>query len=818
MILTTILIHGLKGFGRNLFALILATTMLKDIHAQSKIHGKIVDSTGKPILHANVLLLNSKDSVLVKGILTNESGSYSFENIVGGSYLVSATHTGTNPVYSKAFEIDGKDENTDMGITQLKENPITLADVTIMARKPLYEQKIDRLQINVATSIVLSGTTALDVLERSPGVRVDRMNNYLSINGKGGVIIMINGKRNYMDITALVQMLASMPSSNIEKIEIITTPPANYDAEGDAGIINIVLKANNQYGTNGSYSISAGYNRGFVGNGSFVFNHRNKKINFFGNYSGYASTSLQTHTNYRAVVYQGDLKENYSENNRDPMTHQHNLQLGLDYEINKNSIVGILATGYYFSWDMVSTNYAEVRTNGKIDTTAHVRNDELHHTGNAGINLNWQRTFRENEKLTVNLDYLKYADDNPNKYYNSYYGNDGSFLYDEQMKSGKNTPLSLWIAAGDYSKKLSQKWDLETGLKATFSRFENTVSVESLNQNTWETDSALSGIQHLKEEIAAAYFSFAYKLSKKTTAKFGLRYEYTRTNLGSDIKEDVVDRQYGNLFPSFFLLHTINDNNAINFTYSRRIWRPGFFALAPWVIFYDPKTFFTGNPALQPAITDAVNASYTYKNKMVTISYSYTSHPISSFYKIDEATNRMIMALMNSNHNQFFDGSFSLPFRITKWWNMQNTLNAYWSKANTFYKEEVQREYTGYYVYSTQSFVLPKNFFIELSGYYNSGGGWDLNAWKPTGSVDLGVQKKFVEKKSDLRLSVRNIFNTQDYSSTTSVPEQNLYLRSTSKWSNINFTLTFTHNFGNDKIKEKRNRTTGAEEEQGRAN
>ena len=187
---------------RCLIVFMCAIMMAGTIRAQSKIHGKIVDSTGRPILNANALLLNSRDSVLVRGMLTNEEGNYSFENIVAGNYLISATHTGTNPAYSKPFETNGKEGNLDMGVTKLNETSITLAGVTVTTKKPLYEQKIDRLQINVAASITLAGTTALDVLERSPGVRVDRLNNWLSINGKGGVIIMINWKRNYMDISA----------------------------------------------------------------------------------------------------------------------------------------------------------------------------------------------------------------------------------------------------------------------------------------------------------------------------------------------------------------------------------------------------------------------------------------------------------------------------------------------------------------------------------------------------------------------------------------------------------------------------------------
>jgi outer membrane receptor protein involved in Fe transport len=807
------------GFARSLFSLVIYFTLVLPVtQAQSNIHGKIVDSIGKPIPNANVLLLNFADSVLVKGLLSSEDGQYSFENIKTGRYTISATHTGNNPAYSPHFEVTDKQENIDMGIMKLNETPITLSNVAVTAKKPLYERKIDRLQINVAASIVLAGTTALDVLERSPGIRVDRMNNSISINGKGGVIVMINGKRNYMEISALVQMLAAMPSGNIERIEVITTPPANYDAQGDAGIINIILKSNGQYGTNGTYSVSAGYTRGFDGNGNFTFNHRTNKINLFGNYSFYGSTSGQTNYNYRAVVYQGDLKENYSETNRDPIVHQHNIQAGIDYEINKKSIIGVLATGYYRSWDMVATNYAQVSTNGRLDTSATVINNELHITGNVGINLNWQHNFKENEKLTFNVDYLHYHDDNPSDYTNSYYGSDGSFLYDEKMESTKVTPLELWIAAGDYSKKLSKKADLEAGVKGTLSSFENEVLVRSLDQNNWETDSALSGVQNLKESIGAAYVSLSVQVTKKTSAKFGLRYEYTSTNLRSETKQDLVDRQYGNLFPSLFLMHSIDDNNAINFSYSKRIWRPGFFVLAPYVIFYDPKTFFTGNPALQPSITDAFDASYTYKNKMVTLSYSFTADPITQFYKIDEATNRMIMAYMNASNNEFIGLSLSLPFQATKWWNMQNTLSGYWQKVNTFYKEEVQRKYTSLYAYSTQSFVLHKNYFFEVSGYFSSGGGWGLGEWKPMGSLDLGIQKKFPEKKSDLRLSVRNILNTQDYINTTSVPDQNLYLRNSGNWSNINFSFTFTHSFGNDKVKAKRQRTTGAEEEQGRAN
>ena len=305
------------------------------LHAQSKIYGKVINDDGKPLANANVLLLNFKDSSLVKGQLTNEAGAYSFENIAGGRYLVSSTYTGFKNEYTAPFNTTTKQQNLDLGIIKLDETHVQLQEVTVAVKKPLYEQKIDRLVINVAEGITFAGSTALDVLERSPGVRVNRMNNALSINGKSGVIVMINGKRNYMDIAAVIQMLAGMPSNNIERIEIITTPPANFDAEGDAGIINIVLKSNNQFGTNGSYSLTAGYSKGEQNSASLNINHRKGKINLFGNYSVSRTRLRQVWDNYHAVTNGGKLLENFSDDKRHALASQHNGQAGIDYEISK---------------------------------------------------------------------------------------------------------------------------------------------------------------------------------------------------------------------------------------------------------------------------------------------------------------------------------------------------------------------------------------------------------------------------------------------------------------------------------------------------
>lgn len=785
--------------------------------AQSKISGSVINPDKKSIALANVLLLNPRDSSLIKGILTREDGTYSFEKISPGKYLISYSYTGYQNSYSAFLQIN-ENQNIQLDPIELKPESLQLKDVTVTVKKPLYEQKVDRLVINVASSITSAGSTALDVLERSPGIIVDRFNSSLSINGKGGVIVLMNGKRNYMDMSAIIQMLAGLPSSSIERIEIITTPPANYDADGDAGIINIVLKANNQYGTNGSYSVTAGYSKGEGTNGSLNINHRKGKINIFGNYSFFISRIKQVWTNYHAVTYLGKFIENYSESNRDAKPSLHNFQAGIDYEISKKTVIGLLGSVMYRGWTMEADNNAFVSTDHQLDTILKIVNNEDHTTKNYGINLNLQHTFKPDEKITVNFDYLDYNDDNPNKYHNSYYDNQNNFINDEKVRSSKTTPLRFWVSAIDYSKKLSKKLDFEGGIKGAVSRLNNDVQVETLIQNNWATDSFLSGSHIIRENIGAAYSSFTMTIDSATTLKAGLRYEYTSSNLGSATQKNIVDRHYGNIFPSFFFLHTLNEKNSINFSYSRRIWRPSFTDLAPWVIFYDPKTFQTGNPALQPAIMDAISASYTYKNKILSVSYGYISSPISLQPIVIEATNKLITSIANGKNNKDVNVNLSLPFTVTKWWNMQNNITGRWSESNTFYKINVRSTHKGFYFNSTQSFTLPKDISLELSGFYNSKSNWGLYTFNGMGSLDCGIQKKFVAKKSILSFNIRNIFSSQTGTSSVYKPEQNLIHINKSTYGYTSYSVTFSRNFGNEKVKGKRERLTGAEDEKGRVN
>ena len=786
------------------------------VTAQSKVHGIVVNNNGEPLVNASVMLLNSVDSSLIKGIMTLKEGRFNFDKVASGSYLVASTYVGYRQVYSQVFT--AKNENIELPPLTLLQREGKLSHVTVTARKPLIEQTIDRLVINVASNITAAGSTALDILERSPGVIVDRQNNSLSINGKDGVVVMINGRISRMPLSTVVQMLAGTPSDKIEKIELITTPPASLDAEGNAGYINVVMKQNSQYGTNGSYSVTAGYNKGEVAQGALNFNHRKGKTNLYGDYSYSGSHTPQSFSFYHAVTNQGTFFENYSVSNRHPIEDYHNGKLGLDYDLNKKTIIGGLVTIYNHRWIMDANNDSRIISNQHLDTTVNLFVHEFHPTFSYDVNVNLAQTYKEGNKLTVNLDYMHYNDQNPVSYANSYYDAKGIFLSDEEVKSNKNTPIRLGVAAVDYTKTLSKQLDWEAGAKATISHFNNDVQINRLQGSEWTTDASLTANYNLNENITAAYSSLRWVIDKKNNMKFGLRYEYTNSNLGTEITKNIVDRHYGNLFPSFFLSHSINDNNTASFSYSRRITRPTFWDLAPFVIFMDPNTYFSGNPGLQPSISDNVNLSYTYKNKILSLAYSYEADPITNFSpRIDSATNRETLAAENQDNRQTVTVSLSLPVTITKWWNMQANVSGSFQQIKGSYNgAALTLDNKGVLISGQQNFILPKEYTFSLSGFYRSAGLFGIYKFKGIGSLDAGLQKKFVKMKSTFRLNWSNIFNTLIYRPGINQPDKNLIATGELIFTHPGVRLTYTHNFGNDKVKAKRSRSLGNEEEQDR--
>lgn len=784
--------------------------------AQSNISGIIKDSLDKRIENVNVLLLRTADSGLVKGILSDSKGAFLFHAIQAGEYFIRSTYNGYKTDNSLPFSIVADHNPKEMGIIHLHEMSSQLEEVKVVVKKPFLELKPDRLVINVENSITSAGSTALQILERSPGVIVDHQNNTISMNGKDGVILMINGKISRVPVAAVVQMLDGMSSNNIEKIELITTPPANFDAGGNAGYINIVLKENNNIGTNGSYNVSLGYGKGLVTAAGMNFNHRKDKLNIYGDLSYSRIKGPFKLKGYSKISNDGNIFENHFATDRTDTTIQLNGRLGVDYQLSKRTVAGILLTGDSRHFNQSEQSNIISLKNGTTDTLTTSLNHELNDWTNFGINLNSHQIYTENKNLTLNLDYNKYKNNQPVNYAASYFNGAGDPAYDRITRSGKNTHIDFWVGALDYQNKIG-KISLETGLKQTFSGFKNDVSFEKQNQSTWIKDAALSANYTLNENYSAGYVSVNVPVTKNTEAKMGLRYEYTNSNLHTEVTKNLVDRHYGNLFPTIYLSHTLNENNSVNFSFNTRINRPAFTDLAPFTYYIDANTVITGNPALQPSITNTVKGDYIFKSYLFSISYSVEDHAISGFQpETDSATLKTILTPKNLKNQKIISAVLSLPFKVNNWWSMQFNLTGLWQQVNAIYQKEAVRLNSGNInIYGNQQVTLPEKFSFELSGFYQSESLSGLGRLKAFGSLDIGLKKKMGERSS-LQFSGSDILNTFKFRFITNLPEQNLVSNVYLRFSHSTYKLTFTHNFGKQKLTGKRERSTGAEEEKGR--
>jgi len=640
------------------------------------------------------------------------------------------------------------------------------------------------------------------------------------MNGKEGVAVMLNGKLSRMPIDALVQMLAGMSASNIEKIELITTPPANMDAEGNAGFINIVLKKNTQYGTNGSFSITAGYGLrgGPVTGASINFNHRMERWNIFGDYSFYRMEPDSYGIIFRKVKSGLNVIENNMITDRNDFRRNHNSRIGLDYEVNGKTVVGVLVSGFSNMYGQNAVNTSTISSNGKVDTIIRIDNFERHPLDNYNVNFNVQHQFKPEQRLTMNVDHIYFKDVNTFDYFNNFYRSDNSFIYNDKTKSNKETPIRFWVGTADYTKRLGKKADMESGVKATFSHFVNDVSVDREVQNVWFADPAFTSKHTLNESIFAAYTSFNLQLGEKTTSKVGLRYEYTNSNLGSETKKNIVDRHYGNLFPSFFLSHSVSEKSSFNLSYSRRITRPTFNDMAPFVYFLDPNTFFSGNAAIQPSISDAIKGDYLWKRAIFSLTYTKEKNPIAIFTPhVDPVTNKQTFAAENQLNKGNLSANISIPFTPAKWWAMQNNLSANSVKLNAVYKgAPLTVKQMNFSLNSTQSFTLPKDFTIELNGSYFSGGLFGIYQMKPMTSLNFAVQKKLGPKAGNLAFNITDFSGPPRYRLSVDAPEHNLVNYGNIRFTVTTFKLTYTKRFGNINVKAGRSRTTGSEEEKQR--
>lgn len=812
--------NAIKGLNR-LKLLVLLAFVVHSSYGQNSIGGHVQNDVGEPISFANVLLLKAKDSSLVKGTITTENGQFSFESILHGHYILSISMIGFKPGFSELrIEESSKIRLPPIILSE----GLELDEVVVISKKNLYVQKIDRMVINVASSVLSAGSSALEILERSPGVVVDRQNNAISLVGKSGVFVMINGKQSYMPVSSLVQMLEGMSANNIETIELITTPPANFDAEGNAGFINIMLKEQTDVGFNGSYSLTAGVGNGNTTSDNISFNYRKKRVNLFGNYSFLRNGQGQLFQFDRTFINEnGNANRVSTISDRSPIQRNHNIRTGLDYQVADKTIVGLLFWYNDNKFSMEAVNDSQETIDGIPESFVELLTTERNQLQNFGSNFNFKHNFKDDEFLSFDLDYLKYNIENPTSYTNSFFDGSNNFLREELTTAAKNTPINIIVGKTDYSKRLNDKIKLDVGVKIATNNFENDVVVGTFQSQDFIVDSTLTDKSDLEERILAGYGSMEYAFNDKTSLQLGLRYEHTDSQLNSEKQGKVVDRVFGELFPTAYIAHKFNDSLGLNFSYSRRITRPTFNDMAPFVIFIDPNTFFAGNPAVQPAISNSVKFDFNFLSTILSAQYSVEDGTISTFQtQFDEVNERLIFGAENLDKTKIFSLTLGLPITVANWWKMQNSfiyLNT--NVTNTTEGNLFTLKQNTFNINHTQSFTLPKNISAEINVNYNSPSVISLVGTAVLDefySINLGIQKKFRGQGGTLGFKINDLLDSVKWVFRTDLPDQNLNILNSVDFFNRTFMITYSRNFGNAKLKSARERETGAEDEKKRVN
>ncbi|GAA4400972.1 outer membrane beta-barrel family protein [Nibrella viscosa] len=788
------------------------------------IRGQVQDTDGKPMPFVNVLLLNSKDSTLVKGTVSDAAGAYTIDQVKQGNYVVSASMVGYKRGFVPPVTVTDGQADLKAPLLQLAPETRQLAEVAVTAKRPFVEQQIDRMVINVANSIIASGSTALEVLEKSPGVSVDRQNDAIQLRGKDGVIVQINGKQTYLAMADVVALLRGMSSDNIDRIELITNPSAKYDAAGNAGIIDIRLKKNNNVGTNGTLSVAGGTGRFNRERGSLQLNHRTRSLNLFGNYSGNQGGNYWDFATFRN---QADLSNParpqrnlaYQDSYFRFLEWGHNATAGFDLLPGKNTTIGLVWTGFWSNHDEEGPAVSAFKRaeNEPVYFRAQTDKTQGSLSSNHIGNLNIQHTFGKKGGQVS-------ADVNVGRFQRTYTNSLLTRTVLPEIPAGPlsglfilmPTTIDLRTIKADYNRTLGSSWRLEAGLKNSSVLSDNNMTLSRGEGSVLQRDSALSNRFRYTEKVNAAYVNFSGKLDSRMDIQVGLRAEHTHSEGNLLSTQHVVTRNYLNLFPSLFITRALTKDHSLNVSYSRRIDRPNYQNLNPARSYADPYAYSRGNAFLKPQYTHSLELKHGFRNKLFTsFGASYTNDLI--YYLIQPVENNKFERYPeNIGKSQAYNLTVSFPVAILKGWVLQTSLLGIYRGYDFVYQETpVRVKQISGRINGSNAITLGNGWTAELTGWLNTPA-VDAIWYSPwMGSLDAGLQKA-VGSRLKAKLSVQDVFHTNRILGTIKAPDftSNVRIALDTRIAILNLTYTF----GNQQIKGIRQRRTGSEEEINRAN
>lgn len=782
---------------------------------KTHITGTVISKNNTKIL-ATLKFKSGTDYSFIKTVTTNEQGNFTLDNFPSGKCTVEVKSLGYKTLL-ETLELKPHKTNIDLSFT-LQPDINELESVVIAGRKSLIERYNDKTVMNVENSIVSTGNTALEVLAKMPGVTVNQ-DGIINIRGRSGVNVLIDGKSTYLSAEQLATRLRSLNSSEIKTIELITSPSSKYDAEGNAGLLNIKLKKNANYGTNGNIDLGFGYGKNPKSDAGISINHRNKNLNIFGNFASNNNKATENLDILRVVNGNDQNTYFHQSNTQTRSTHNNNYKAGIDYFINDKNTLGFLTTGYFNDGHDASNGLTAIgQSFTKVDSSIVADNPARNKYRNQAYNLNYKRVMDTlGQELSIDLDYAKYHSEENTIYQNSFFDQSAS-MYKSPAIFRNATPSLITIKAAkiDYALPLNTTTKLALGLKSSWVSTDNDFRFENLIGTDWKNDAGRSNRFIYDENINAAYATLKHEF-KSTSVEIGLRTEQTNSKGNSINDNKIVKRSYFDFFPSFNINQSLNANHEIGFSYGRRIDRPDYKSLNPFVYFVDLYTFSQGNPFLNPQYTNSFQLAYNYKKTLnISLGYSITNNLIIDVLLPENEKKTLYQTVQNLDKQYAYDLTIGYPTIITKFWSMDNTLTSTYNQIKTANLGDgvYDRKKVNFMINSSHSFTLSPSTSAELSGEYASSQIYGTYAIKPYYGVDFGIKKSFFDKKLNVKLSANDVFDTRKarISSALSGLDYNL----TQKQESRVYRLSLNYIFGSSSIKSTRERKTSVTDEQGR--
>ncbi|SJZ64751.1 TonB-dependent receptor [Sediminibacterium ginsengisoli] len=772
-----------------------------------QLSGSVSDQLSKaPLPNASVQLTNAKDSTLVLRTTTDTKGRFSFRVAADNRYNLKVEYTGYQTLTQNGI-LPGTPLTLAM---QLENKQLQGVTVSATAQKPFITMAADKMTLNVANSPIAAGGNAYDVILRAPGLT--EQNNSLNLNGKS-VNVLIDGRPANLTGEQLKTMLSNMPAAGISKVEVMSNPSARYDAQG-ASIINIILAKNQNFGVNGTFTQGVGIGNYLRGNSGLSLNYRNRNVNVYGSYD-YMHIKQKSQINSSRFLSASSHIETEETEIRNRNNHAY--KLGLDYDISKRSSAGILVKGFTNYQDRDVTNRAVIDQLSLPDSSSVVRTSGKARFFNPSVNVYFKTTLDSagKKELSLNADYFNYnkrwSDDFNTRYYDGT-GTEYQVPFILMNNSPANNNITTFTA--DYSETSRfGKW--EAGVKTAFTKTDNDVLWQQLENNTWKTDAGKTNHFIFRENIGAAYVTLA-KTIKKLSLQAGLRLEHTESEGFSVTLNQVNKNNYTNLFPNLSLMYMQSTKQQFGISYRKSIQRFGFDYVNPFVVYQNQYAYSQGNPNIQPMIMHSIELSHSYNYKLFSkLSYTRINNVLGPVYRQDPVNKVVISSYGNLNTADVFSGTVTSMKSFFKGrWSSVTTAGAFYARYNTTTGGSEQNAKVTAIVSSNNTVLLPGKIKAEVNIMYLSPIASGVYQQKSLYFVNTGFSKNILQSKGTLALNISDIFNTQR--ARNDVMSNGVNMSSTVKPDTRVANLVFTYRFGNNKVKAAKVRKTSNEDEKTR--